>query len=400
MDAFFASVEQLDDPSLRGKPVIVGGAGRRGVVAAASYEARPFGVRSAMPTAMALARCPQAIVVTPHRERYEQVSAQVFAIFRTYTPLVEGLSVDEAFLDVTGSRSLFGDGEAIARRIRAEIRETTGLTASAGVASSKFVAKIASDLKKPDGLVVVPPGTERAFLRDLPIERMWGIGEKTAPTLRRMGFRTLGDLAGAELSVLATLLGEHAAGVRERAAGLDDREVVPHADAKTVGAETTFAHDLTTIAELERALLSQSARVARRLLVSGLSAGAVTVKLKLADFTLLTRQKRLENARQDTDGLYDAARDLLPRFGLDHFRVRLTGVAAGGLVKGPPPRTLFPDKDADRKRKLEEVALAVAARFGDAGIKRATLLELDDEQLDGGIGRRDALTPSGSRDRG
>jgi DNA polymerase-4 len=201
MDAFFASVEQRDEPSLLGKPVLVGGPTRRGVVAAASYEARVFGVRSAMPMAEALRRCPKAIVVPPRGDRYSEVSAEVFAVFAKYTPLVEGLSIDEAFLDVTQSQSLFGDGEAIARAIKVDVEQKTGLTASAGVASCKFAAKIASDFQKPDGLTVVPDDVA-GFLAPLPVERMWGIGPKTAPTLRRLGYRTLGDLANADQAAL------------------------------------------------------------------------------------------------------------------------------------------------------------------------------------------------------
>src|SRR6185369_11444289 len=216
MDAFFASVEQRDNPAIRGKPVVVGGAARRGVVSAASYEARVFGVRSAMPMAEAMRRCPHAVVVPPSRGKYEEASERVFEVFHQYTPLVEGLSIDEAFLDVTESRSLFGDGETIARAIREDVKQTTGLTASAGVASCKFVAKIASDMNKPDGLTVVGADVA-AFLAPLPVERMWGIGPKTAPTLRRLGYRTLGDLAKADPAILERTLGSWGPEVRDLA---------------------------------------------------------------------------------------------------------------------------------------------------------------------------------------
>ncbi len=243
MDAFFASVEQLDDPSLRGEPVLVGGAERRGVVAAASYEARPFGIHSAMPMAEALRRCRHAIVVPPRRHRYEEVSASIFAVFRRFTPLVEGLSVDEAFLDVTASRGLFGDGEAIARRIRQAIRAETGLTASAGVAPSKFVAKIASDFDKPDGLVVVRPEEVRAFLDPLPIERMWGVGPKAAARLHGLGYVTLRDLAEADVRRLEATLGSWGGEVARLARGEDEREVVSEREAKSIGAEETYDED-------------------------------------------------------------------------------------------------------------------------------------------------------------
>ncbi|MCW5833859.1 MAG: DNA polymerase IV, partial [Labilithrix sp.] len=226
MDAFFASVEQRDDPSLRGRPIVVGGAARRGVVAAASYEARVFGVRSAMPMAEALRRCRDLVVVPPRGRRYAEVSERVFDVFHEYTPLVEGLSLDEAFLDVTASRRLFGDGAAIARRIKEGVLEATGLTASAGVAPCKFAAKIASDLDKPNGLTVVPSDVA-GFLAPLPIERMWGIGPKTAPTLRRLGYRTLGDLAKADPDALERALGSWGPEVRELARGNDPRDVVP-----------------------------------------------------------------------------------------------------------------------------------------------------------------------------
>ena len=375
MDAFFASVEQLDDPSLRGKPVLVGGAERRGVVAAASYEARRFGVFSAMPMAEALRRCPAAIVVPPHRRRYEEVSAQVFAIFRRFTPLVEGLSVDEAFLDVSASRSLFGDGEAIASRIRAAVREETGLTASAGVAPSKFVAKVASDLRKPDALVVVREDEVRAFLDPLPIERMWGVGPKAAERLRAMGYATLGDLAGADVRELEGALGAWGRSVAELARGVDEREVEPDRDAKSIGAEETFDEDLRDRATIERTLLAHSVRVARRLHEGGLFARRVTVKLKYSDFSVKTRQLRLPSPIDDATSLFEAARSLLDRFPIAGRRVRLTGVSAGELTEGLPQPELFESPTRERRRALEAVASELGKRFGKAGVMRADLLD-------------------------
>ena len=350
MDAFFASVEQHDDPRLRGKPVLVGGASRRGVVAAASYEARVFGCKSAMPMHEALRRCPQAIVVSPTRGRYEEVSSQVFEIFNRYTPLVEGLSLDEAFLDVTGSRSLFGDGETIARAIRKDVFEVTGLTCSAGVASSKFAAKIASDVNKPDGITIVGPDVA-AFLAPLPLERMWGIGPKTAPTLRRLGYSTLGDLARADAAALERILGAWGAEVRELARGIDVREVEPDRDAKSIGAECTYEEDLTTKEAIGRTLLAHAARVAERLTEAGLTAGAIVVKLKYADFTLLTRRKTLARAgeRHDDPPRHEprAARALPARRRAHpaHRRVRAghrpgrrPADALPGPRRGAPPR--------------------------------------------------------------
>jgi DNA polymerase IV len=377
MDAFFASVEQHDDPSLQGKPVVVGGASHRSVVAAASYEARKFGVHSAMPMAEALRRCPRLVVVPPRGDRYAEVSSAVFDVFQQYTPLVEGLSIDEAFLDVTGSQALFGDGETIARRIKDDIRETTGLTASAGVASCKFVAKIASDLDKPNGLTVVR-GDVAAFLAPLPIEKMWGIGPKTAPTLRRLGYATLGDLARADPAALERALGTWGIAIHELARGEDERDVVPEREAKSIGAECTYDVDLTTKEEIERTLLAHASRVAERLTADGLVARAIVVKLKLSDFTLLTRRKILLSPASDTQTLHEACRSLLERFPLDFgtTRVRLTGVAAHEPMPAEAvQRTLFPDRVADRRRDVENVLLRAKQRFGERPITYASLLE-------------------------
>ncbi|HBQ12673.1 MAG TPA: DNA polymerase IV [Myxococcales bacterium] len=388
MDAFFASIEQRDAPELRGKPVLVGGGERRGVVAAASYEARPFGVHSAMPMAQAMRRCPQAIVVPPRRRAYEEASAQIFTVFRRFTPLVEGLSVDEAFLDVTGSRSLFGDGATIAARIRKEILAETDLTASAGVAPNKFVAKIASDQDKPDGLTVVRDGEVFAFLEPLPIERMWGVGPKAAERLRHLGYDTLGDLARADEATLERHLGSWGREVKRLAQGLDDREVEPDREAKSVGAEETYDEDLTSRAEIEKTLLRHASRIARRLLEGGISAGRVTVKIKYADFTLKTRQLRLSEPVDDAGSLYAAARSLLDRFPLAGRAVRLTGVSAGDLREGPPPRTLFSDEGKDKRRAVESAMAKLRARFGeDVSLTRADLLDAPG-RTDPGIPRR------------
>jgi DNA polymerase IV len=374
MDAFYASVEQNDDPTLRGKPVIVGGPSRRGVVCAASYEARPFGVHSAMPMGEALRLCPKALVVTPRMARYAEVSGVVFEIFGRFTPLVEGLSLDEAFLDVTHSQSLFGDGAEIARQIKTAIRRETGLVASAGVASCKFVAKIASDLKKPDALVVVPTGDEATFLAALPMERMWGIGKKTAPRLRDAGLRTIGDLAAADPKRLEGLLGSWGREVHALARGDDDRDVVPDVAPKSIGSEETHEHDLTTREAVEKSLLDRAAHVAQRLVREGYWARTLTVKLKYADFTLLTRRTTLPEAVSDTQSVYEAARDTLDRFPLDGERVRLVGIGAGELSDRAPGPTLFADPAVSKRRKLEELVSDVSARYGDVGITRATLL--------------------------
>jgi DNA polymerase-4 len=375
MDAFYASVEQRDDPKLRGRPLIVGGASRRGVVLAASYEVRPFGVRSAMSMAEALRRAPHAVVVPPRRDRYEAASAQVFAIFRRYTPLVESLSLDEAFLDVTASRSLFGDGEATARAIKQDIRGELDLTASAGVAPCKFAAKIASDLRKPDGLVLVPADVA-SFLAPLPVERMWGVGPKTGPKMRELGFATIGDLARADGPAMARLFGTWGEQMILLARGQDDRVVDPCGLARSVGAEETYEDDLVEVAAIQRTLLEHASRVARRLVRSDLSARTVVLKIKYSDFKIRTRSLTLSEPVQDTDAIYRAAVTLLSRIPLESRRVRLTGVSVSGLEPGGPPLTLLPDAESERRRRVEELTARISERFGDERtVTRATLLK-------------------------
>ncbi len=376
MDAFFASVEQLDNPELRGKPVIVGGPSKRGVVTAASYEARPFGVRSAMPMSEALRRCPHAIVVPGHMDRYAEVSRSVFAIFRRYTPWVEGLSVDEAFLDVTDGLRLLGDGERVARDIKDAIRTELGLTASAGVAPCKFAAKIASDFGKPDGLVVVPEHVA-LFLAPLELERMWGVGKKASAKLRAEGFKTIGDLARADPKRLETLLGSWGANVHALANGIDDRPVLPGRGAKSVGAEQTYATDLVDKRAILKGLLGQSARVAARLVDGNLSGQVVTVKLKYADFIQRTRQMRLPEPIDDTDSIYNAAKELVERFPKYPKGIRLTGVSVSDLETGPPPANLFEDEEKTRRRKVEAASQALRKRFGKGTLTRGALLEDD-----------------------
>jgi len=381
MDAFFASVEQLDDPALRGRPVLVGGRSRRGVVAAASYEARVFGVRSAMPMVEALARCPDAAVLEPRIGRYQELSAQVFAIFRRYTPQVQGLSLDEAFLDVTGSRALFGSGAQIARRIKAQVRAETGLVCSAGVAPNKLVAKIASDLDKPDGLVVVEPGEVRALLGPLPIERLPGVGPKTAMRLHAAGYETLGDLARADLRALDRALGEsraHASASRlaAMARGEDEREVEARGAAKSIGAEGTLERDLHSLEQIERELLRHASRVASRLVTAELHAQVVVVKLKYSDHVSRTRRRRLARAVADTDAIFEVARELARGFQNLKRGVRLVGVSAAEFVLAPAPE-LFPDEVRLRRERLQRVVSDVQERFGADALGRARLLDRD-----------------------
>ena len=373
MDAFFASVEQLDNPNLRGKPVLVGARSRRGVVTAASYEARPTGVGSAMSMVEALRRCPEAIVVPPRRARYSELSSRVFEVFRRYTPLVEGLSVDEAFLDVTGSQALFGDGPEIARRIKQDVSSEIGLTGSAGVAPNKFVAKIASDMDKPDGLTVVPHDGGAEFLAPLPLERMWRVGPKARVKLRAAGLQTIGDLARADVRTLQHLLGSWGPVARDLARGLDERPVVVGSPPKSLGSETTFEHDLTTAEALLKPILRQSMQVADRLVNKGLWAQVVTLKIKYGDHRIRTRQARLSRGVADTDAIFEVAGDLLTRFDALDTGVRLTGVSVSSLTKHPDAE-LFPDEERARRERLAATTRALRERFGAAGVTRASLI--------------------------
>ncbi|HEX9207578.1 MAG TPA: DNA polymerase IV, partial [Steroidobacteraceae bacterium] len=280
MDAFYASVEQRDRPELRGKPVIVGGSGSRGVVAAASYEVRRYGVHSAMPTREALRRCPDAICVPPRIAHYAAVSREIFAVFHEFTPLVQGLSLDEAFLDVTASLGALGSAEHIGREIKRRIRERTGLTASVGVAPNKLVAKIASDLRKPDGLVVVRTEDIRDLLDPLPIRKLFGLGPKTAPKVEALGIRTLGDLRLAPPSRLRPVFGRYTERVQQRAAGIDDRAVVPDADEKQVSAEETFDVDIADRGRLHAEIQRLADKACSRLRARKLAGGCVTVKIR------------------------------------------------------------------------------------------------------------------------
>ena len=373
MDAFFAAVEQRDNPALRGLPVLVGGI-HRGVVAAASYEARAFGIHSAMPMHTAMRRCPQAVVVPGRYRAYQAVSEEVFAVFHQFTPLVEGLSLDEAFLDVTGSRRLFGDGARIAATIRARIRARTGLTASAGVAPNKFIAKIASDFRKPDGLVVVPPADVQAFLAPLPVSRIAGVGHVGEERLRRVGLRTLADVARMPRATMAGLLGDWGLQVQALAQGRDDRTVQPRGDNKTISGETTLADDITDPEALKPVLLQQALRVATRMWKVPCCGRVVQVKLKYADFTQATRRQALDAPVSDPDSIYAAACALLPRFAIQGRGVRLAGVGMSDLKPGLPPPMLFADPTQAKRLRIESVRAALQERFGENTLTRATLL--------------------------
>jgi DNA polymerase-4 len=370
MDAFFASVEQLDDPRLRGKPVLVGGNGPRGVVAAASYEARVYGCRSAQPMGVAKRLCPTAIVVRGHFDRYREKSRKVFVILESFTPLVEPLSIDEAFLDVTGSQPIFGEPEAMARKIKDRIHAETKLTGSVGVASNKFLAKLASDMDKPDGLTVIRPQDVDRVLPPLPIGKIWGIGPKTADRLEGIGVKTIGDLRKLDPDVLARRLGTDAEHYLRLAHGLDDREVTGDGDAKSIGHEQTFGENLTDPEEVRAIMLEQSEQVSARLRRHKLFARGVTVKIRYGDFQTVTRAKTLDAPADTTQPIWHAARELFDTWARDFKPVRLIGVTATKLTRGERQLNLFSDESNEKQRRVEHAVDRITAKFGKAAIGR------------------------------
>jgi len=372
LDAFFASVEQRDRPELVGKPVIVGGDPRgRGVVSAASYEARTFGIHSAMSLREAVRRCPDGVFLPVDGRRYQQASRDVMAILRRFTPQVEPISIDEAFLDVTGSRQLFGEGPEIAVAIKTAIREDVGLPSSVGVATTKLVAKIASDLRKPDGLVVVAPGDEAAFLAPLPIGRLWGVGEKTARALEDYGVRTIGDLATLAPDVLIRRFGKHGGSLASRARGMDDDPVHQGDPARSVGHEHTFDVDTSDRETIERTLLAMSDGVAGRLRSAGVRASTVAVKIRDSSFRTITRQRTLSEPTDMTDPIYRAAVDLA-RPEVRGIRVRLLGVTASNLGEREQ-LGLFPSDDP-RRRAAVEAADSIRRRYGSSAVTPGRLV--------------------------
>ena len=375
MDAFYASIEQRDNPELRGKPVVVGG-GTRGVVAAASYESREFGIRSAMPMVEARRRCADLIRVPPRMSHYQAVSKQIFSVFREFTPAVEGLSLDEAFLDVTASESLFGTPIDIARSIKRLILDTTEVTASVGVAHNKLVAKIASDLDKPDGLTVLYPDDYKARLDPLPVSVIPGIGRKTLEKLEGAGITTVRDLRLAPDRVLEPVFGRFTAKTRDRAAGIDDRPVVASRAEKSISAEETYDTDLAKREDMERELLRLADRTATRLRKAQLAAGTVQVKIRQADFTTFTRQRRLNPPANGTDQVYAVARDLLGAWLAENpgTRVRLLGV--GGSDLGPAGQAdLFGDIGAESP--IDNTVDEIRDRFGSDALGRARTMDRD-----------------------
>jgi DNA polymerase-4 len=374
MDAFYASVEQHDDPSLAGRPLIVGWDGGRGVVAAASYEVRRYGVHSAMPVRKALQLCPHAVCVRPRMARYQEVSAQVFGAFREVTPLVQGLSLDEAFLDVTASLQLLGDALEIGRRIKRRIRALTGLTASVGAAPNKLVAKIASDLMKPDGLTLVEAARVREVLDPLSVRRLPGLGSKTGAKVEAAGIRTLGELRSAPDAVLWPLFGRYSSWMRERASGIDERPVLPEVEEKSLSAEDTFEHDIDDIRTLQRQLAGLADLAAARLRARQLMAGCIGVKIRRDDFSTFSRQRAVAPPTCEARAVAGVAAELLTRWLAANrgAKLRLLGVV---LTELTPASQLGLFEETRRESQLDATLDEARARFGRQALRRGNTIE-------------------------
>lgn len=374
MDAFYASVEIRDNPELRGKPVIVGaGPQERGVVSAASYEARKFGVHSAMPSRTAYKLCPHGVFVRPDMKKYSQVSKQIMAILETFTPLIQPLSIDEAFLDVTGSQTKFGDALTIAKRIKAEIRAQTGLTASVGVAPNKFLAKLASDLNKPDGLTVITEENKVKVLAPLPVGKLWGVGKVTEKRLHELGIQTIGDIQRMPIDELRRYLGNSADHLHALAMGEDDREVETDGESKSISSEHTFDVDTADLDQIKKCLLEQCEEVGARLRKDGFAARTVQLKLRYADFTTLTRRQTLEQPTQDEMKIYEVAGQLLSAERIEGKRIRLIGIGGSNLTAPEIQADLFNRTDEKRDR-LAKVVDELRSKLGPGAIKRGTSL--------------------------
>ncbi|MBQ26917.1 MAG: DNA polymerase IV [Nitrospiraceae bacterium] len=389
MDAFYAAIEQHDHPQYRGKPVIVGadpqkGKGR-GVVSAASYEARTCGIHSAMPIRHAFQRCPQGIFLPVRMPRYRESSDHIFSILQRYTNLVESLSLDEAFLDVTGSVRLHGSAQKIGRQIQQEIQNAEGLTASVGIASNKFVAKVASDLKKPHGFVIVPSGTEADFLKNLPIERLWGAGPKTAIQLRRLGCSTIGDVAKYSPHMLMKIFGTHGRHLQEHAQGIDGHAVIPEEPAKSMGAETTFDEDTRDIMIIHATLLQLAEQVARRLRRAGVRSQTVTLKFRDESFQTITRTSSAAAATNQSSDLYQRSLSLLKRIPHSKKKVRLLGITASKLspAKKPGDQLSLFAPHPEKAQQLTTVLDTIQEKFGTNAISRASVLTTKTNRITG-----------------
>ena len=383
MDAFYASVEQLDDPSLRGKPVLIGPNSYRGVVLTASYEARPFGVGSAMPVAEARRRCPQAIMIAPRFERYQEISDTVMRIFEDFSPSVEAISLDEAFLEMSGSAHIFGSPHDMGRQIKQAVLDATGLIISVGVSATKYVAKVASAHDKPNGLTVVPPDDAIAWLAPLPIKRLWGVGVKTAPKLLALGLATIGDVAAASPAFLSANLGNSGLHFQELANARDPRRVSRGRSAQSVGSDRTLSKDVTCKEDIVRHLRRSADRIARRLRKKDYLAKGVRVRLKTSNFESLTRQRQLRRSTDTAAIMLDVAIQLLDEF-KDPGPFRLVGMAAYDLSWRSEPRQMDLFEDV-ATHSLETAIDGLIERFGSDVMMRASDLDHAGTVSDNGV---------------
>ena len=377
LDAFFASVEQLDNPQLRGKPVIVGadpGKGR-GVVSAASYEAREYGIHSAMPITRAHRLCPQAAFLPVRMQRYNEISRRIMNLLGEYTPLIEQVSVDEAFMDVTGCDRLYGSAEEIGRDIKERIQKEEGLTISVGIAPNKYLAKMASESGKPDGFVVIKSGGERDFLEERTVESLWGVGDKTSQKLREAGITTIGQLANYPPDSLEKKMGIIGRHLWELANGIDDRPVVTSDEVKSISHERTYERDIDDITVMKNTLLDLSERVARRARRKGTTGKRVTLKIRFADFATFTRNRTLKQGTNVTENIYKAALSLFQAFDLTHQKVRLLGVGLSHLNKEQEIQKDLFQHDDEKKEKVEVVLDKIEEKFGNGTVRRAALLK-------------------------
>lgn len=373
MDAFFASIEQREHPEWKGKPVIVGGLSGRGVVSTASYEARRYGVHSAMPMSRARALCPEGIFVKPHFELYKKTSDEIHQIMLHYAAAIEPISLDEAFMDITGMGKQYPTLGAIGRAIKAEIFEKTRLIASAGIAPNKFLAKMASDMDKPDGLTIIPYGREKEILAPLPIRRLWGVGAATERRLTEAGFRTIGDIQRAAPGAVEMAVGSQAALLRALADGIDDRPVRPVREVKSIGDEETYEHDLTDTAEIRRRIAIHSDVVARRLRKKHLAARTVSLKVRFSSFLTVMRSLSFEEATNLQEDIEEAALRLLERISRTEA-VRLTGVTCSNLSPEIDSPSLFPDRRT-ALRKAARAVDAIQEKYGETAIRKGFYLE-------------------------
>lgn len=373
MDAFFASIEQREHPEWKGQPVIVGGLSGRGVVSTASYEARRYGVHSAMPMSRARALCPEGIFVKPHFELYKKTSDEIHQIMLHYAAAIEPISLDEAFMDITGMGKQYPTLGAIGRAIKAEIFEKTRLVASAGIAPNKFLAKMASDMDKPDGLTIIPYGREKEILAPLPIRRLWGVGAATERRLTEAGFRTIGDIQRAAPGAVEMAVGSQAALLRALADGIDDRPVRPVREVKSIGDEETYEHDLTDTAEIRRRIAIHSDVVARRLRKKHLAARTVSLKVRFSSFLTVMRSLSFEEATNLQEDIEEAALRLLERIPRTEA-VRLTGVTCSNLSPEIDSPSLFPDRRT-ALRKAARTVDAIQEKYGETAIRKGFYLE-------------------------